>query len=312
MKLSLFDTHCDTAYEVFKRKEGLQKNSLHVSLDYASEYGEYCQCTAIWSDRHLDDALAYNRFFEIFEYFKRECDSAGTVLCRTYDEIEKALEQGKRAFVLTVEDARLLAGDISRLDSLRDCGVKMLTFQWQGETCIGGGFDTDMPLKPFGELLAHKCAEYGIIPDISHACERTARGIIEIMQEHGKAVIATHSNSYSVCPHKRNMTDRLFDALLECKGIVGISLAPQHLSIDSKADCDTVLAHIEHYAERGGIGSVCLGCDFDGIETTPTDITDMRYLYNLADKMLSHNYSDDQVKKVFYINAQSFLKANLI
>lgn len=312
MNLSLFDTHCDTAYEMFKRKERLQKNSLHVSLDYASEFVEYCQCAAIWSDQTLDNTRAYNRFFEIYDYFKRECELSGVMLCCTYKEIEKSLKEGKRAVVLTIEDARLLDGDISRLKKIKECGVKMLTFQWQGETCIGGGFDTDKQLTSFGKLLAHKCAEYNIIPDISHACERTAMDIIEIMQEHKKAVIATHSNSYTVCPHIRNMTDRLFDVLLECGGIVGISLAPQHLSISSKATSDTVLSHIEHYADRGGIEVICLGCDFDGIETTPSDIQDIRFLYNLAEKMLSRNYTDEQVKSVFYENTQRFLRANLI
>ena len=312
MNLSLFDTHCDTAYEIFLRKEELSTNSLQVSLELASEFDRYCQCTAVWSDRRLSDGDAYRRFFEVYEYLRSACRSSDALLCRTYQDIQDAFDAGKRALVLTIEDARLLEGDISRLDAVRDCGVRMLTFQWQGETCIGGGFDTELPLTRFGELLAHKCADYKIIPDISHACERTARGIIEIMREHGSAVIATHSNSYAVCPHRRNLTDSLFDELLECRGVVGISLAPQHLSLYSKASSDTVLSHIEHYAERGGIECICLGCDFDGIETTPSDIQNVKELYNLAEAMLSRNYTDDEVKCVFYRNARRFLQTNLI
>jgi len=43
MNLSLFDTHCDTAYEIFLRKEELSTNSLQVSLELASEFDRYCQ-----------------------------------------------------------------------------------------------------------------------------------------------------------------------------------------------------------------------------------------------------------------------------
>lgn len=312
MGISLFDTHCDTAYEMYKRKTGLKSNGLHISLEYAKKYDSYCQATAVWSDNRRSDNEAYSDFFNIQAYLKKECQADGTAqMCRTYEDIESAHESGKAAFILTVEDARILACDISRLDALAECGVKILTFQWQGESCIGGGFDTELGLTPFGKETAKRCAELGITADISHACERTARDIIEIMAVYNKPVIATHSNSYKVCHHKRNMSDALCALMVGSGGIVGISLAPQHLSVDSRASSDTVLAHIEHYAERFGIGCVSLGCDFDGIETTPSDIRNLAELENLAEKMLSHNYSEQQVNCVFFENAKRFLKNNL-
>ncbi len=312
MNCCLFDTHCDTAYEMYKRKKGLYSGELHISLDYAEKYRRYCQCAAIWSDKALSDGEAYIQFFDIYRYFCTELEKAkAAVLCRSYGDIEKAHKEDKAAFILTVEDARILGGDISRLDKLCECGVKMLTFQWEGETCTGGGFDTDLPLTAFGKAVAHRCASLSIIPDISHACERTARGIMEIMAEYNKPVIATHSNSYSVYPHKRNLTDSLFLDVAGMGGIVGISLAVQHLSADGKASSETVLSHIEHYAEIGGLYNVCLGCDFDGIEKTPSDIKSLRYLDNLAETMLSHNYKEADVEAVFYKNAERFLCENL-
>ncbi len=312
MGIDLFDTHCDTPYEIYLKKEGLRDNSLHVSLEYAKNYDHYCQCAAIWSDKRLGDDAAYEQFLKVYQYFGLACQADGTArLCRTYEDITLAHKAGKSAFVLTVEDARLLSNDIKRLDTLRDAGVKMLTFQWQGETCIGGGFDTDAPLSDFGKEVARRCVQYGIIPDISHACERTARDIIEITAQYNKPVIATHSNSYSVCAHKRNMTDALFDTLIVVGGIVGISLAPQHLTIGSHASTETVLFHIEHYAERAGIGCVCLGCDLDGIDRTPVDVRDLRQVENIAECMLSHNYTEDEVRAVFSENARRFMKKNL-
>ncbi len=312
MDICLFDTHCDTAYEMYKRGLGLYSNELHISLSYTEKYKSYCQCMALWSDKTLNDNEAYLRFFDMYEYLSKETEKAGkATLCRKYSDIEKAHNEGKAAFILTVEDARLLAGDISRLNALFKCGVKMLTFQWQGETCIGGGFDTNKPLTSFGKELAHSCANLGIIPDVSHACERTARGILEIMAEYSLPVIATHSNSYSVYPHKRNLNDALFLDIILSGGIVGISLAPQHLTGKAAAKTDDVLLHIEHYAGKGGIGSICLGCDFDGIERTPDDIKDIRYLDTIAEAMLSHNYSESDVYAVFFENAKRFLEKNL-
>lgn len=312
MGISLFDTHADTAYEMLRQRHHLINEKLHISLNYAKDYESYTQCMALWCDKELSDEDAYTRFFEMYSYLKAECERDGlSELCCTNSDIERAHKNGRAAFLIAVEDARLLSNKIERLDTLYEYGLRLLTFQWQGNTCIGGGFDTDTPLTDFGVKVAHRCAELGIIADISHACERTARDMIEIMAEHKMPVIATHSNSYAICAHKRNLTDALFSLLCECGGIAGISLAPQHLSLDSTATSENVFSHIEHYAEVGGIDKICLGCDFDGISSTPSDITDLRYLYRIAEVMLRHNYKEDDVKAVFSENARRFMRTNL-
>lgn len=313
MDISLFDTHADTPYEAHKRNEKLSKNSLHVSLDKINSYKEFCQCMAIWSDKRLSNDEAFFQFSRIYDYFKKITDESGKAfLCRNYNDVEQALKNKKSAFILTVEDARLLNGDIHRLDVLDKAGIKILTFQWEGETCIGGGFDTDVGLTSFGVRTALECSTRNIIPDISHANERTARDIIETMAKLGKPVIATHSNSYYVCPHKRNMTDALYDTLVSVGGIVGISLAPQHLSLDHHATSEDVFRHIDHYTERNGIDHVCLGCDFDGIETTPSDIRNVSELYALYDCMDRHGYTESEIRCIFSDNARNFFSKNLI
>ncbi len=312
MELCLFDMHADTLYEMYKRKTALRDPSLHISLDRTKKYRQYLQCTAIWSDMRLSDNEAFERFVQIYHYAKAVCtEDKEAVLCRNVSDINEAHTQGKSAFLLTVEDARLLAQQLSRLDILFQCGVRMLTLQWQGESCIGGGFDTEAPLTPFGRSVVVRCAQLGIIPDISHANEITSRQIIEIAAEHGSPVIATHSNAYSVCSHKRNLTDALFDELVSMGGIVGISLAPQHLSADCIATSDDVLLHIEHYAGRAGIEHICLGCDLDGIETTPTDIQNIGELDNICECMLRHNYKESDVTAVFSENARRYISSNL-
>lgn len=313
MGFCLFDTHCDTPYEMFKRNKGLRSEELHVSLDYAKRFDAYLQCAAVWSNKKLSDDEAYVQFRKISSYFRAACNSdSEAALCRTYKEAEAAISQRKAAFILTVEDARLLSGDIRRLDVLRDEGVRILTFQWQGETCVGGGFDTDIPLSPFGRELMYKCADFKIIADISHACDRTAIDMLCIADECSVPVIATHSNSYTVCPHPRNLKDGILDKLVCTGGIVGISMAPQHLSPDGRANAETVFSHIEHYAKRGYEKHICLGCDFDGIETTPSDISNLGKAENIAECMLKHNYPEDTVRDIMSENARRFFEKNLV
>ena len=312
MAVTLFDTHADTPYELYKRGLTLNSNTLHISKDKARALDGWCQCMAIWSDKALTGDLAFLQFKKIFEYFKRLTENEKDIaLVKDYSQINEAISNNKAAFLLTVEDARLLSDDIGRLDLLYECGVRMLTLQWQGNTLTGGGYDTDDTLTEYGKRVIKRCSELGIIPDISHANENTAKAIIEASIEYGSPVIATHSNSFAVCPHKRNMTDSLFSALVQAGGIVGISLAPMHLTRNMTATSEDVFSHIDHYADRHGIEHICLGCDLDGIESTPKDIRDLSEIENIAEIMLRHNYKESYVNAVFSDNAKRYMQTYL-
>ena len=312
MGYNLFDTHADTPYEMYKRGFALRDNPLHISLDKTARLHKYCQCMAIWSDSALTDSEAFTSFKKIYEQFKAKTEAdGGGKICRSYDDIITAHAEDKAAFVMTVEDARLLCGDISRLDVLADYGIKMLTMTWQGESCIGGAFDTNARLTEFGRAVACGCARKKIITDISHSNVNTALEIIDIASESDAPVIATHSNSYAVYAHDRNMTDEVFSRLVGCGGIVGISLAVQHISDKPDITCEDVFRHIDYYAEREGIEYICLGCDYDGIETAPRDLQNISMIENLAECMLRHNYTEDNVRAVFSENARLYMKKHL-
>ena len=73
-KLSLIDTHCDTAYELFHRGEHLDRNSCHIDLEKASCYQHYAQYFAVWSNKRLDDEACWQDFLKITDYFQAELD----------------------------------------------------------------------------------------------------------------------------------------------------------------------------------------------------------------------------------------------
>ena len=49
----------------------------------------------------------------------------------------------KIPLILAVEDARILENDLERLRVLHSYGVRILTLNWYGETCIGGAHNTN-------------------------------------------------------------------------------------------------------------------------------------------------------------------------
>lgn len=315
MKLSLFDTHCDTAYELYHRKAHLDRNEgCHVSLENAAPYEHYAQYYAIWSNRRKDDEACWEDFIRISDNFAAELDSLSdrAVAVRSADDLARAVSEGKHAAILAVEDARLCAGKLERLDELKTRGVKYLTLLWGGDTCIGGSHDTSNGLTDFGKELVRGCFTRGIIPDISHASEQSVDDLLPIAYECKKPFIATHSNAHALYGHTRNLRDRHFAAIKELGGVVGVSLCPSHLKDQSTglADAETVFSHIEYYLSLGGEDIVGFGADWDGTDL-PAGFSNVSHLAQVADIMAAHNYSDSLIEKLFWGNMYNFAMKNL-
>lgn len=312
---SLADLHCDTFEVLFDNNADMKTNSFHISLDRAKIFNPYIQVAAVWSDSKFSDKVCLDRFIQTVGYMNTQLNkySYSAVLCHDFSEIKRVVSENKAAFILAVEDARILCGDISNADVLYKTGVRFLTLTWSGETIIGGSHDTCKGLTEFGGAVVKRCFELGIIPDISHASREVTNEVLAIAKSMNRPVIATHSNSYTVRAHSRNLTDDEFCRIIKNNGIAGISFAANHLTDTDICTCDisSVISHIRHYFNLGGENHVSLGCDFDGIDLAPRGLEDISQLGNLAAAMKSAGFSDEQIQKVFFLNAYNFMKNNL-
>lgn len=310
----LFDTHCDTAYELYHRGCGLLKNDCHIDLEKASVYPKYAQYYAVWSNRRKDDETCWEDFLKIAENFDKEIAATDgkAVRVTNAEGLKAAWNKGQHAVILAVEDARLTAGKIERVDVLAGMGVKYMTLLWGGETCIGGSHDTHGHLTDFGRDLARRCFEVGIVPDVSHASEEVVDDLIPIAYEYGKPFIASHSNAHAVYGHTRNLRDRHFEHIKKLGGIVGLSLCTSHLTDNSlrPADATDLLRHLEHYLSLGGEDIVGFGADWDGTDL-PLGFGHVGHLANLAELLGQHNYSDELIEKIFWKNFYNFALRNL-
>lgn len=309
--MRLIDLHCDTASAIFKHRTLLEDNDHHISLNKLAAYDNFAQVMAIFIPHNLSDADGYLRFCEIHEYFaSRISSNADKVEWITHgDDIQHAWDNGHGAMVLSLEDARILQNDITKLDIIYKKGVRSIVFMWSGETCIGGSHNTESGLTDFGCSVMHRCLELGIVPDVSHASAQTTSDMLEIACEAGKPVIASHSNSYAVYPHTRNLRDEHFGLIRDLGGIVGLSLCPYHLS-GEHAGVDDIIRHADHYLSLGGENVLCLGCDLDGTDL-PDGFSDVRDLEKIQDAMVHEGYNDRLINKIFWANAKRFMENNI-
>ena len=290
--MRLFDLHCDTLTEIYKRKENMSVNSCHISFESAfKSFDEYSQVLAIWSEDGQSGEENFQQLKNIIKYSLPQ------------------LNRKNFNYFLAVEGGKLLCGDISRLNVIYDMGVRILTLVWKGDCCIGGAYDTHNGLTEFGKNVVKRCFELGIVPDISHSSDELFYDTAELAAKFNGTIIASHSCSREVFDHPRNITDDMAKIIAELGGVVGVNLVDKHLGNPLiSAVCD----HINHFAKIIGEEKVCLGTDFDGTDILPKGINnvgDLIYLYQILSK---NEYSTGFADKIFYSNAQNFAKYHLL
>ncbi len=302
--MKLFDLHCDTAMALYGSMVPLKSNGCHISLDKAACFDKYVQLTAFFTSPRTGDEDGWNQFWRARRRLLDECDRNGVPTVASAAELEAFdKSDAKTAFILAIEDVRMLAGHPERVEQLYEGGVRVVTPLWGGETIIGGSHNTDKGLTPFGRAAVEEMLNVGITPDISHASFRSTDEILDLCEKHGKSPIATHMNSYTECAHTRNLTDERFERLVKLGGIAGVSLCPPHLRKGGTGcTSDDAVRHFVHYT---GLHpeNTAFGCDLDGTDL-PGDMHDIRDLVPLTGKLAALGIDTDAVT---YGNAYRFM-----
>jgi membrane dipeptidase len=73
-------------------------------------------------------------------------------------------------------------------------------------------------------------------------------------------------------------------------------------------DLNSVIDHIVHISEVGGIDCVGLGSDFDGIPSTPKDLKDVSFYPNLINGLIDRGFNFNEIKKIMGLNLYNYIK----
>ncbi len=308
--MKLCDMHCDTAMALYHGGKELFSNDLHISLERASVFEKYLQLNAFFTSPRFSDEGGWEDFLRSREYFLSQCEKNGvTVLCSGEDVKAWDRTGGQFASVLTVEDARILAGHLERVEELYRLGIRVVTPLWGGDTCMGGSHDTDHGLTEFGREAVREMLRVGIVPDLSHASFRAQDEIFDLCEAAGKSPVATHMNAWTLHNHSRNLTDERYLRLTRMGGVAGISLYVRHLSDKETVTADDAAAHLCHY-ESLAPGHAGFGCDYDGSDV-PEDLCEISHLPAAADRLRERGMTEEQIDGFYYGNVLRFLENNI-
>ena len=313
-----FDLHCDTIYRLtdFEQRlpagENLLQNTGHVDLRRAGSLEQYAQVFALFCGYQpvASQQDAHQRLTRMLDTARSAFAVNGSRLrhCTCAADFLEAQAQRQAAAFLSIEGAELLQTEAD-LQLALQAGVKIVTLTWNFDSVYGCGASTDdaAGLKPAGKQLAKTLAQRGVFLDVSHL---SAKGFWDLADCIDAPILATHSNSRTVCNHPRNLTDEQFCEIIRRGGLVGINFYVPFVTHRRTATCDMVVRHIEHFCELGGAHNLCIGADWDGCDRFPKGISDMTGIALLAEALARRNYSAQQIAGFLYDNAARFVQTN--
>ncbi len=316
--MTFIDLHCDSLFRAHagKFKDLTNQPDLMVDIQRMKEVRQLGQVFAIFMPSGLseDEQLAgddayYQSCLSIFRNTLEE-NAEDFAFAGSVEEIEMNRSAGKISGLLSIEDGRIIRASLDRIKKVYEDGIRLITLTWNYPNCFGypSSFDAGEMAKgltAFAKEAIPYLNELGIMIDVSHLSDGGFWDVLELSE---KPVLASHSNSRALSPHRRNLSDDMIKALANKGGIAGLNFYPGFLQ--NERNCKEsrlvdIIRHIKHMVNIGGIDFVALGSDLDGVRGK-LEIDNPTKIPLIFDALAKEGFSDDQIEKIAYANALRF------
>lgn len=198
-----------------------------------------------------------------------------------------------------IEDLHFLTD--STLYLLEEIPLSYIGLTWNYDNPLAGGALGEDGLKPLGKNVVRLAETLGIVTDTAHLNRRSFYDVIETAK--GR-VMNSHCCFDAVRNHPRNLTDDQIALLQERGGIVGLTLERSFLD-ERNADLNAVVRHIDHFVQKFGCDTLCIGSDFNG-SSPPKGLMGYDGFSALKSRLLARGYKNRDVDKIFFKNAMNF------
>uniref|UniRef100_A0A8C8RDJ3 Dipeptidase n=1 Tax=Pelusios castaneus TaxID=367368 RepID=A0A8C8RDJ3_9SAUR len=206
-------------------------------------------------------------------------------MCEIYEDLELVTSsQGvadskKIACLIGIEGGHSIDSSLAALRMYYDLGVRYMSL-------------THTLVKEMNRL--------GMMIDLSHTSDSTARMVLNISRA---PVIFSHSSSFSVCNHSRNVPDDILRSLKKNNGIVMVTFYAEVLACSRRnVNVSTVADHFDHIKNIVGSESIGIGGDYDGVDRFPKGLEDVSKYPVLIEELLRRGWTDEELTGVLREN----------
>jgi len=268
-------------------------------------------------------------------------EHAGLEVVKTVEDIRRLKREGKAGLLLAAQDGDWVGYDLGRIQAFAELGLRMMLLVYNATNQLAdGALDrTDGGLSRLGQRVVEECNRVGIILDCSHTGKRAT---MEIMDRSAHPCVFSHSNPSSLVPNPRNIDDDQIRACIGGGGVIAlVSWGPLCMrpGTTHRPTLDEFFQIIDHVTSMAGTAdNVAISTDMS-IGTYPDHLhdpfdppqypdiaaqynehvtadfrspqrqvegfEDYAQIVDVADRLLAHGYSDEDVKKIL---AENFLR----
>lgn len=217
-------------------------------------------------------------------------------IATTPEEAHALKAEGKKAFLIGLENGYGIGNDLGNIKRMRDLGIIYITLCHFSDNSICNtsshrGSDPAKGLTEFGKEVVREMNRQGLMIDLSHPSAQTFWDCVRLSEA---PIICSHSGAKAIYGHDRGLDDRQLKALAENGGVIQVYTVADFLR-PSGATIDDFMAHFNHCVEVAGAEHVGIGSDFDGGGGV-IGCNGVNDLVNVTVKMLEHGYTPDQIK----------------
>lgn len=314
------DLHCDTVYRIGDEKLYSIKDS-HLDLERMIK-SQYALGTFAAFVNMGSCPCPWEKCLSLLSTLRRETERYSSILAPVLRKEDPALnmEKGKMSILYSVEEGGVIGDSLSRIDVLYELGVRMMTLTWNYKNSLASpafdcssnapmscscGYNESDGLTPLGFEAVRMLDEKRMIIDVSHLSDK---GFHDIAEASRRPFIASHSNTRSIQPVKRNLTDDMIRIIGKRGGLIGLNYCSEF--IGGEGGFETLARHARRIREKGGVECLALGSDFDGIEYNPF-IPDCTAVPLFPEYLERADFTDDEIDLIMGKNVLRFLSENL-
>lgn len=306
-KIISIDTHTDSPLD-FKGTYSIgNRGQYQVDIPKMREGNLDAQYLACWvrqgeltpsgrlkAKNRIDDLIE-----SIYQQVERNFESCG--IARTTHDIYKLKSEGKKAFLIGIENGYALGKDINLIEEYFKKGVTYITLchSINNDICDSSS-DKSGPkwngLSPFGKKVIAEMNRLGILIDLSHASDATFWDVMNLSEV---PVFASHSSSRAIYNCDRNLSDEQLRAIAETGGVAQACLVDEFLTSNPKSsNIEDFMNHLCHMIDVAGIDHVGIGSDFDGGAGVKGCNGD-NDLIQITMRLIERGFSDEDIAKIW-------------
>ncbi len=178
---------------------------------------------------------------------------------------------------------------------------------WNYENKFCGGAYSTASLSNKGKRLIKFLEDNNIQIDCAHMNEKSFYQFASVTT---KPIFCSHTGFKCVVDDNRNLSDEQIKQIIKSKGIIGFYFVGKYIS-KNKISIFDIANNIENFVNLYGIEHLAIGSDFYGTNDLPHNLQNYNHFKNLEDELIKHDFTDCEIKKIFYKNANKFTKKNI-